>query len=371
MYKHVIFGVLWGVSSPMVFGLDIQECLSRMGSSERRMDLAELRACVETVRTHGARGDQNLWEGLHRIISSDGIHQRIRMEAIKLACEKADATTAPQILALGASWAAALDTSRKAPEEFARDESARVKSLLLSPLILDGIDTLMDNVADQQEIAELAKEVATDTWCSLQASNRCLEIIAEVSLPPHIRRRIILETMEVMKRSTVVPYPFLRSLDESAFPVLRELVRQSSEPDTFHFCAAAALAHLGDQGILAHLRASRPAFLDKHVNIEGYLVYYIWQIETQHPPANVLAFIRSAPEPGIERRLWAVRRAVELGLTKADIRNAIFAYATQVQPDRHGIRSGLASLKELGIELGVLTLEDLQSVRIPDVHPTP
>ena len=60
--------------------------------------------------------------------------------------------------------------------------------------------------------------------------------------------------------------------------------------------------------------------------------------------------------------MWAIQRAVELGLPKADIRDAILTHAKQIKPNEHGIRPGLASLKKRGLRLHVLRPEDLSDV---------
>ena len=67
-----------------------------------------------------------------------------------------------------------------------------------------------------------------------------------------------------------------------------------------------------------------------------------------------------------------MRRAVELGLPKEEIRQAILKYAGQVKPvGEFNIRPGLISLKKLGLELGVLEDNDLADVKVPTVEPTP
>jgi hypothetical protein len=159
-------------------------------------------------------------------------------------------------------------------------------------------------------------------------------------------------------------------LDDSSFPKLRELVRESKGPDTFHFGAAAAPAHHGDGEIVADLEARRPAFREKHMNLEGSLVRHLWQIQMQHPASRLLEYVATGaaadPNAGLARVAWALRRAGQSGLPKDEIRATLLKYAAAVKPTGPlGIRYGLVSAKTVGLELGVLKPDDLADVKLP------
>ena len=148
-------------------------------------------------------------------------------------------------------------------------------------------------------------------------------------------------------------------------------MRSSADPDNFHFAAAGALSFLGDQQIAPDLKALKPAFRAKHRNFEGHLMRYLWRIEIQHPPTKLIDYI-SSTEIGCERRPWAVRRAVELGVPATRIRQAILAHARQVRPTgEFGIRPGLGTLKKVALEFRVLHPEDLPDVQVPETGSTP
>ena len=67
-----------------------------------------------------------------------------------------------------------------------------------------------------------------------------------------------------------------------------------------------------------------------------------------------------------------MRRAVELNLPPGDIRQAIIAFAGPDQPDSAWItRRGRATLKEIGVELGVLYETDLPGVDTESITSAP
>ena len=139
----------------------------------------------------------------------------------------------------------------------------------------------------------------------------------------------------------------LSGFDLAAFPALRKKVRASRDTDTFHFAAAAILAHYGDKGILKDLMGWQTEFDKAHAAGADILGYYVWQINVQAPPSQLLDFIASPEHFAADPRAnWAVRRAVALELDAADVRDAILTRAKKVKPRRaDGIRPGIADLK--------------------------
>lgn len=371
MRNAVIVTILTCAITGSTWARNVDECLSKLEDGQQRMTSGELQECVETIRAGCAAGDEAMWKRLRAIVSNDALTTRVRVETLKLACEKADERIASEILGLATAWALELDTSEHSPEELTHDRVAGAKSMLVSTLVLDGLTNIQRVVADQKAILDFVAQVAVHVWCSLDAKNRCYRVIAESPAPIEERRACALQIITEEREWQQIPGPFRELLDRSAFPRLRELVRQSSDPDKFHFAAAAVLGHLGDREIVSDFEALRPAFRKKHVNIEGMLVYYLWQIDVQNPPSKLTDYIASPPEVGVERRLWAIRRATELGVPKPQIRKAILAHAEQVKPNALGIRPGLASIKMLARSLGILEPTDFPDVKTPSAAPTP
>ena len=349
---------------------EVPDCLAALQSGASKMGMQDPRECFEAVRGQTRAGDRVVWEQLRRLIVTDGIAIPIRIEALTVACEKADAEIATEILSLGATWAMALDMTERGTRGASLDETEGAKSALLSTLVLEGIKHLEKVVADQQPILRLLTRVVTRAICTLECKSECYRSIVENPAPRETKVPYAIEIIREERARTEPSQLLIGLVSDAEFPELRALVRESGDPDAFHFAAAAALAHLGDLEIIPDLEARRPAFRQEHVNIEGYLIYYLWQIDIQHSDQRLIDYIAAIPEPHDTRRTWAIRRAVERGIPKGQLREAVLRHATRVSPNQHGIRPGLTSLKAEAIELGILNPDDLPDVRIPP-KPTP
>lgn len=276
-----------------------------------------------------------------------------------------------ELIELALSWARYLDTTNTPRDVLDRDPEATRKRDLLYAVVRHGLQPLCRDPDHAAEILKLLTRVLTKTWFSLHAPVECYPLLGQLNVSEESRRSAVLEILDHWRKAPQLREAWLGMIKPSYFPILAARVEESDAPETFHFCAAAALAHFGYQAILPRLESLRPSFRAKHPNIEGYLIHFAWQIEIQNPPEKLIAYIGSKPGVRIEERLWAVRRAAKLGLPKEDIRNAILAYVSQVEPGRRGIKPGAASLKEIGIDLGVLSSSDLPDIRIPDARRTP
>lgn len=149
------------------------------------------------------------------------------------------------------------------------------------------------------------------------------------------------------------------------------MVRKSPDADHFHYSAASAFAYHGDREIVPDLEAWRSKLRARSPNFEGYVKGYIWKIGVQHPPSKLLDYVGSGEEPKYEEsRIWAVNRAITLGLPKANIRDAILKYAESVTDvGKHGYRVGLSGLKNAGLRLGVLREGDLPDIFVLPTEP--
>lgn len=218
----------------------------------------------------------------------------------------------------------------------------------------------------------MSNEEVTNTYCKVGAQPYCHRIIAESPAPIETRRVYAMRILQDQRKSAAFGGPIRKLLDASMFPALRALVRESTDPNKFHFAASSVLAHYGDLEIVATLENARPALRAVHVNSEGIVILHLWKIAVQNPPSELLAYIASPPEIGVERRLWAIRRADEVGFPKSEIREAILSHATLIQPDGNGIRHGLlSSIKRVGLELAILRASDLPGIVVPPQLPMP
>lgn len=285
-------------------------------------------------------------------------------DCVERVVQSADKELHQELIDLASSWVRDLDTSVRTPEDLTSDPQAASKLYHLNAVVAHGLQPLSNDQELAAEVLELITRIITKTWCSIQVQYQCMKLLGQIDFPAELRRDAVLEIIEHRRKSGALPGVLLDMIDPSYFPRLVELVNFSDDPDTFHFGAASALAHCGNRSILPRLKTLRPTFRAKHPNIEDILVYFAWQIEVQHPPEKILEVIRTTQEPSIEKRLWAVRRAVDLSLGEEQIRNAILAYASQVQPNKHGIRPGLSSIKSVGLAVGVLQANDLRDVQV-------
>lgn len=284
-------------------------------------------------------------------------------DCVELVAKSGDEEAHVELISLASAWARYLDISVKPPEDLNSDSQAADKLYRLNAVITHGLGLLSSDRDLAPKILELLTRMITTTWCSPQAQHQCMQLLGQLDVPEQLRRSAVLEIIEHRRGSGSLSGVLLDLVNPSYFPRLVELVSSSDSPDSFHFGAASALAHCGHQGILTRLNSLRPSFLAKHRNIEGILIYYTWQIEIQNPPEKLLTYIRSALNPLVEQRPWAIRRAVDLGIPSEKIRDAILAYASQVQPNARGIRPHLSSMKKTGQAAGVLKEDDLPDVR--------
>ncbi|MCZ6817520.1 MAG: hypothetical protein O7F76_12605 [Planctomycetota bacterium] len=308
------------------------------------------------------------WPNLKMVIKDPRELRSVRGQAIRTACENADQEDASNILNFATSWIAKLDQEFADGKQILQDKRLRMEWELLSRLVIDGVPHLSAALPDHGSLFEFLKLVATRPWFNSEAKAKTYGFIAECSVPLATRREAALTIIRdtEMSRFTGVPASILGLLNESTFSDLRVMVRAFDTPKSFNVGAASVLAHYGDVEILPDLEARRPAFLAHHFNSEGNLIHYIWQINIQHPPSQLLEYI-SSNEQLIQSGLhpWALKRAVALGLPNSEIRQAILNHAGQNTPiPPYGIRPGLESLKKLGLELGVLNANDLPDVLI-------
>ncbi len=171
----------------------------------------------------------------------------------------------------------------------------------------------------------------------------------------------------------VVSYPSVVKLDDPGFrEVLRKLFRETAnnQKNTNGGFAgvAATLAYLGDAEILDDLKSLRAPFKD-NPTIRYLLNVSILQIELQHPPKKLLEHIASDKPEYLSVRAWAIERAVEIGLPKNEIRDAILAHAPHCETlgrgPRPNMRPEMIPLRRVGISLGVLKAHDLPLEDVP------
>ncbi len=327
-----------------------------------------LETLLQTVRNEGARGDPLLWQRLKRIVLDEDRPLTVRAETLKIACDKADAEIAEDIMQLVSPW----------PEQVAplvdrlgvvannRDQ-ARVHLMWTAATVC--AQSLEHVIENQNTLLSFLTDAVTTVPGPGRERFECYRVIAQNPAPLEMRRETAVKAIAAIPKSKLCPRPLAGLLDDSVLPELRKYVRTSDDPKTFHFGAAAALAELGDQEILPQLEALLPRFRAGYA--EEHLLTYIWRIKIQHPPLKLLDYIRSADEEyGARRRIWAIRRAADLGLDQGRIRKAILEYASRDDLSEFARKVGLLQVKEAALELGILKPTDLPDVKRSDLLPT-
>jgi hypothetical protein len=234
----------------------------------------------------------------------------------------------------------------------------------------EGLPAFQGLFADQTPVLRFLTELATLEAADHVTGRLSVDAIAKNPAPIEARRACALTILSKRPASGVLDESLAVLLDSSCLPMIREFVRASPDARHFHFHAAAALAHFGDLEIIPELRAWQPKLAEVSKNLAGRIDGMIWQIELQHPPEKLLEHIASVGHPAM--REWAIRRAVELGVSKEDIRRAILAHADKVEPvTEKRIKPGLPSIKLVGMDLGVLEPTDLPDVALPERGDTP
>jgi hypothetical protein len=306
------------------------------------------------------RGDTPSARRLLAVAANNDLHISVGPAALELACEKADADIAEEIVRLLKEWATGIERHRTSPEPWDNEQRISSQSIMLYVFATKCPRFLEEAISHPEPLLDLLLMVATGRCCVGDAHTAALNVLTDGKAPLVVRRRYALKIIEASPKSTELWYNLVRLLDNDSVPPLRALVRSSGDPDGFHYAAASALAHLGDLEIKPFLEALMPRFREASVNIGGILEWYIWQIETQHPPERLIQYVSSETNPLLEPRVdWAIQRAVELNLDKDRIRAAILEYAGRIAPNEHGFRMGLSRVKRSGLSLSVLRPDDL------------
>lgn len=353
---------------------DLDRALQRLEDFRPADGRQILDECIDTIRRELDPGDMELWGRIKRILDNPLVPRRVKVEVFRVAIDKADARIATDMLSLALRWidelAPVADIVHQVQRHGKHDEVTATRIALLSQFIPRlGQEPCRGWIGAKQQSVLLLEQamlktggpgLGSDAWRVFAASPAPIEY-----------RRAAAETIIAAQPGVGWPSSVLAGvLDASSFPKLRKLVRASSDPKTFHYGAAGALAYQGDLEILPDLEALRPAFKAHSVNAEGFLIGSIWRINIQHPPSKLLEYISSTESLIItgQHRKWAIRRAVELSLPKPKIRQAILTHISKVKPITKGewtIHPGVSEIKKLGLDLGVLRPDDLPDVKLP------
>ena len=350
------------------------ERLDQLRSGEGAQVLDE---CIASIRHHMAVGDFATWRRLRAILEKAERPAQVQLGVLDIAAEKADERIALDLLALARGWVEALSPEGRLVT--AKDKWETKAALVYRFLDLLEGGPVAKHLGSHPETLEMLRAIATDSLVDPQKGAQAIELIYNSKAPLALSRAAA-EAIVAARRNAEAQHPLvLKLLDSTSVPKLRELLKQSEDPLKFHLGSAAALAHLGDIEIKDEVKRLSAEFNPIDRNLGGILEYFVWQIEIQQSTTKLLEYIASDRDLALPRRLWAVHRAVELGVAREMIRAALLEHASKVEPRAHRQRTGrtvtfwpgLSTLKKEALELGLLQPDDLPEIRSSETEPAP
>ncbi len=348
---------------PGVFAQDVPsaDALARWEHFREEVNESDLQAVAEQVRLHTARGDRRAVQRLTNIARDPQQPLRSRVVAIEIVCEVASTEEDVRVIVeMMRMYLAALRVERPT--------GLHEPGALLHSFVLSGAAKLIAGTSEHQSLLTFFKDCYLSPRVGPEARSASAALIVGCKAPLRSRQEAVLDILR-RDRPGSAHHVFFSVLDDSVLPELREIVKNGNSPETFNYAAADALSYLGDEEILPELKARREVFGNVHRAHRSTLDRFIFRIEMQHPPTNLLAYIGSADFRGDrEMRMWAVRRAHELGVEHELIREAILKHARDAATPLE--RGELPNLKWMGRELGILRENDLPEVEYgPEATP--
>lgn len=351
----------------------------------------EVRSQLKTLRVGVDDVDDRTWARLIGVVDQVRYPNDVRHLVLIQALGAADAARARDILARAVQWA---DCAEAAWLE--HDPTLRVEPYLVNEAYRRAAKEPWRTWigGDERLLAILGKilngtlPVSTEMWASVGPVGPA-EVLLASPANAGAKSRIVEAYVASAKGRPYQGGPLLALLTPDARDRLLELVRGSDDdPRALHLGASGALAHLGDQRVIAVLRAKQkayaagpPVFIERSKKEMGAFTSEIIdtlvaRAEWQEPTTRLLTVIRCPPgvpegPNAVNERIWAIGRAVEVGLPRAEVRRAVLQAAEVVAHDAgaaaHGIgQFGLQRLKEAGLGYGVLNETDLPEVILPD-----
>lgn len=327
---------------------------TRSGGEAVQRDLA-------TLEGHLATDVGRLWPKVDHVLRSPQVPIDIRIRILRLLVVAPDSAVANRLVGMAAEWGRALATDRRA----AADDGQMLA------VVLDGATRppLADAWATSSDAVALYVQVTVNLP---SMRDRALALFKTSRVPAESKQEAALAMILQRPNITEVEPALLQHLDNNSLATLRDALHKSSE-GTVHMGAAAALAHLGDERALPDLESVQTRLKVSDPSIAGYFQLYTWQVQMQHPPERLVDYIAKAT--GDDARWpWALRRAVELGISKDRLRDGILAYVDALPTKQvrnpsskqmASVRPGAIVAKAEGLRLQVLLPTDLPDVIVP------
>jgi len=342
---------------------ELEDALFRLEHFDRNATSEDSARCFEVIEAQGAIDDPKLVARLHTMMTNEELPYSVRVMALRTACEKAGDAGARAIIETLHAWSR--EMFPKPPPLSAAEVSA--KDLLIQAALLQRLDHLQGALSTQEPLIDWLSFVALRGPGTLRPA--AWKGLADNPGPVELRRKTALQVVAESSDWTMCFESLLRILGSQSIPALRKIFREASASGEFHHHAGSALAHFGDEDILPDLEAWLPKLAQQHRYAAGYAEGCIWKIKAQHPPSGLLDYVAADRPNNVEsdRSRWAMQRALELGIPRERVREALLAHARRLEASgRVEDRNNLIFVKFEGLQVGVLEADDLPDIKIPE-----
>lgn len=342
----------------------------RVAGTAREPSASRPLEALHTIGERATPGDAPVLQVLLACVERERLQSPFRAEALRLSMRLARSGQVHNLVAvmrrLGEKLTATIAQRGLRP-------SMPPDYYVLAPLarIFAG-EPLAPQPAPEAVAALMAEWVAADCeqW-KLGVAGTAANRIASLDLPVERRRQLLLQCLGRSPNAALYG-PALRLVEEpSSIPALRGILSAHLNATTprFHRGAASMLAHLGD----AQVRASLADYAAQHTSPDSFdrslIAWHVWQINVQQPPSGLVAYIRSS-DHAMNGRMWAIERALELNLDRAELVAALIEHgATHTNPSDQCWMAERPEIVEAALESGLMSQADTLMIAPADPYP--
>ncbi len=334
-----------------------------------------LNRLLKSFQEQAAAEPYTTWLEAKPVLESPDVLTVVKSTMFNAVLETADTPTVKAIVAAGAQWCNWSDKSKQLQFQ------SNKPTLLCGPL-------LTKMVANKNWRTWAAPEPTLITLLVNSSVTQVADILSDIALDSDVKSGV---AEGIILRSSRGGFGngngLFSFLNDDSISRIREALRLSIQRDgLIHFGAVGALVEIGDLATLPIVsnQAAISASLPKQEMYDSKLQqqrsdfraaqmtkWWIAKIKVQHPPSQLLQWLTD-PERATPQRygeaLWAMRRAVELGIDPERIRLAVLQFAENIRQKEAMASVLLYQVKREALEAGVLRPDDLEDVVEPPQH---
>ncbi len=356
--------------------VDLDSLVGTLKSAAKDRDPTEVMERLRELEDSDLTITEPLLGELLGLMTDASIHPMVRMELLTLVCVRAHSDGASEIVRYLGLLLDQYEARPRRPvpdiregrrialQEMRRWNKDRILPLLLYKFFVDDDRCPVVEMEDQSSVLNLASRIAISPAIhALELKRAVIRCVAESPALKSLRQDFAFEIIRAYSNRPT-PKPLLGLMDDDLAKRLRPFVLKGSDgEDSIHSGASLALADYGDQetGVLLQRWAARqddPEWAARHIERR------LWRINARREPELLLEYIKSDEWHGPEDRLWAMKKALSLGLPREELRKAILDHAKVVK-GHAGLEWSLERFKLQAQERGVLRGDDLPEVLEP------